>query len=217
MTDREDRTPAWNDPAESGEADGPDEPHPDLADVPDWDDEYLDRVSDRLMHSYDLEKSYREGPERFDMYGRLRVENQKHLFHPALNWANHRAEEHLYVRRVDGVGKADLESLVELGHRLADERIDADEEHFRTDFTFVVVAPRVSPEVASYVADFSDRTMLKFGYYGQYEVNLAVAVPDGKRVVASESADVADAFALWDPVEREPSGLLDRLLGRLKA
>ena len=66
--------------------------------VPDWDDEYLDRVSDRLMYNYDLEKDRRVGGERWDLYGEMRVLSQKQFFHPALSYADHEAEEYLFVR-----------------------------------------------------------------------------------------------------------------------
>ncbi|MFD1586374.1 hypothetical protein ACFR9U_05235 [Halorientalis brevis] len=182
------------------------------SDVPEWDDEYLDRVSDRLMFNYDLDQSYSVEGERFEMYGRLHVESQKQLFHPALNYANYEAQEHLFVTRRDRVTTADLDRLVDLGHALAEEWITADEEHHGTEFTFVVVAPTVPDAVADYVSGFRDRTLLKYGYYGQYEVNLVVVAPDEERLVASEQADVGRAFATWDPLDAGSRGLLERLV-----
>jgi len=102
--------------------------------VPDWDDEYLDRVSDRLMYNYDLEKDRRVGGERWDLYGEMRVLSQKQFFHPALSYADHEAEEYLFVRHESRPTVAELERLVDLGNELADERVVADEEHFGTDF-----------------------------------------------------------------------------------
>ncbi|WP_135829901.1 hypothetical protein [Halorussus halobius] len=190
--------------------DAPDGALPD--DVPDWDDEYLDRVSDRLMYSFDLENGYRVGGEQFDMYGQVRVENRKQLFHPSLNYANHEAREHLFARRTDRVTVADLERLVELGHDLADEWITADEEHFETEFTFVVVASEIPDSVREFVDGFRDRTLLKFGFFGRYEVNLVVANPEDERLVASRNADAAAAFRLWDDVSGSDPGLFQRFV-----
>ena len=190
--------------------DVPEEAIPD--DVPDWDDEYLDRVSDRLMFHYDLENGYRVRGERFDLYGELRVENRKQLFHPTLNYANHEAYEHLFARRLDRVTVEDLERLVEFGHDLADEWIVADEEHFETEFTFVLVASELSEPVRQFVEGFRDRTLLKFGFYGRYEVNLAVVAPGAERLAASRNAEVATAFRLWDDVPRTEPGLFERFV-----
>ncbi|MFB6071248.1 MAG: hypothetical protein ABEJ76_09510, partial [Halanaeroarchaeum sp.] len=100
------------------------EPVEEFEDVPNWDDGYLDRVSDRLMHNYDLEKDVTVHGERFDLAGEMRVENEKHFFHPSLNYANHESREYLYARRQDGVTVADLERLVDLGHDVAEERVE---------------------------------------------------------------------------------------------
>jgi len=202
---------------------GPDEPvapddAPDAAvpeDVPDWDDEYLDRVSDRLMYSFDLENGYRVRGERFDLSGEVRVENRKQLFHPALNYANHEAKEHLFARRADRATVADLERLVELGHDLADDWIAADEEHFETEFTFVLVVPEISESVREFVEGFRDRTLLKFGFYGRYEVNLVVVAPERERLAASRNADAAAAFRLWDAVPEAEPGLVERFVRSL--
>ena len=92
--------------SEPGPSERPDpESHPDLAEVPDWEDEYIDRVSDRLMHNYDLERDFTVEGRRFDLYGRLFVESEKHFFHPVLNYANHRTVEHLFARRFDRVDR----------------------------------------------------------------------------------------------------------------
>ncbi|MGB9963369.1 hypothetical protein [Halobacterium sp. CBA1126] len=182
--------------------------------VPTWDDEYFDRVSDRLMFSYDLERDRAVRGERFDLYGELRMLTQKQFFHPALSYADHEAEEYLFARRTDRPTVADLEALVELGHDLADDWITADEEHYETKFTFVLVAEAVPEDVASYVEGFRDRTLLKYGYYGHYEVNLVVVAPGDERAVASEQADVANAFALWGDLEPEPEGFLSRFAKR---
>ncbi len=153
--------------------------------VPDWDDEYLDRVSDRLLYSYDLEKDHRGGGERWDLYGELRVRSQKQFFHPALSYADHEAEEYLFVRRDSRPTVAELERLVALGHDLADDRVVADEEHFGTDVTFVLVADGIPDDVREFVAGFRDRTLLKFGYHGHYEINLVVVDPESEAYVAA--------------------------------
>ncbi|WP_227353064.1 hypothetical protein [Haladaptatus salinisoli] len=186
-------------------------------DVPDWEDEYVDRVSDRLFVNFDLEKSYSVRGERFTLYGRMLMENQKQFFHRSLNYANHTIEEHLFVRRVESVRVSDIESLVELGHDLADEWIDADEEHFGTEFTFALVAPEIPADVREFVSGFRDRTLLKFGYYGRYEINLVVVAPESEEIVASKNADVSAAFALWRPLESKREGLFGRVVRRLRS
>jgi hypothetical protein len=185
------------------------------ADVPDWDDEYLDRVSDRLMFNYDLERDAVVHGERFPMTGTLEVHSRKQFFHPALSYGHHESEEYLFVRKRARPTVAYLDRLVELGHRIADERVVADEEHFSTDVTFVVVAEALADDAAAFVADHKDRTLLKYGYYGHYEVNLAVVVPGAERLVRSPAADTAEAFALWEPLTEE-KGLLDRLLDAIR-
>ncbi|SFH00663.1 hypothetical protein SAMN04488063_3561 [Halopelagius inordinatus] len=190
-----------------------------LPDVPDWDDEYLDRVSDRLMFNYDLERARRIRGERFEMVGTMRILNRKQFFHPALDYANHESREYLFVRRDSRVTVAELERLVELAHELADdpEWVVADEEHYGTEFTFVAVVSDLSDDVRAFVDSFSDRTLLKFGYYGHYEINLVAVAPETREVVASENADTARAFALWDDVQAfDDRGLLGRLLDRLR-
>lgn len=184
--------------------------------VPDWEDEYLDRVSDRLMHNYDLKKDFDADGELFDLYGQMRIESQKQFLHPSLNYANHGSQEHLFARRVDGISRADVETLVEFGHHLADVWLNPDEEHFSTDFTFVLVAPHVPEEVRGYVSGFTDRTLIKYGYYGHYEVNLVVVAPAEEDIVASKRADVRAAFTLWDDVPAERPGFVGRMLRRLK-
>ncbi|ADQ65887.1 hypothetical protein C499_11801 [Halogeometricum borinquense DSM 11551] len=191
----------------------------DLSHVPDWEDSYLDKVSDRLMFNYDLEKDRSVSGERFDLFGEMRIESEKHFIHPALNYANHESHEFLFARRVTHPTVAELERLVGLGHELADgdDWFVADEEHFGTDFTFVLVANEVPADVREFVAEFSDRTLIKFGYYGHYEVNLAVVAPDEEDAVASQNADVAQAFTLWDDVRQtEQRGVVARVLDRLR-
>ncbi|MFB6095528.1 MAG: hypothetical protein ABEJ71_03625 [Halodesulfurarchaeum sp.] len=198
------------------EADHGEEPGHEI-ERPDWEDEYLDRVADRLMFNYDLEKDYAVAGDTFDLYGQLQIENQKHFFHPSLNYANHESVEHLFVRRVDSVVVSDLETLVELGHRLADEWIALEEEHFSTDFSFVVVVPEIGEDVRQFVTGFKDRNLLKFGFYGHYEINLAVIAPDEEVAVASTNADVVTAFRTWEDLETEDDpGLLQLISRRLK-
>ncbi|WP_458186381.1 hypothetical protein [Haladaptatus sp. NG-WS-4] len=184
--------------------------------VPDWEDEYVDRVSDRLFLNFDLEKSYSVHGRQFTLYGRMLMENQKQFFHQSLNYANHTIEEHLFVRRADSVRVSDVESFVDLGHDLADEWIEADEEHFGTEFTFVVVVPEIPDDVREFVSGFRDRTLLKFGYYGRYEINLVVVAPEREEIVASKNADVGAAFALWRPLDSKERGLLGRVVRRLR-
>jgi len=204
MSDAEERSTA---PESEAEAD---------ADLPDWDDDYLQGVAERLKFNYDLEREYAAGGEDFDMYGRLYVQSQKQFLHQSLNWANYETVEHLLVRRAEGVSTADLDALVDLGHDLADDWIEPDEEHQGTDFTFVLVVPDIPESVRNYVDGFRDRTLLKYGYYGAYEVNLAVVAPDREDAVGSSEADVTTAFELWQDLDAEPSGLLGRLRALLR-
>lgn len=179
--------------------------------IPSWDDEYLDRVAHRLKFNFDLERDKRVRGERFDLYGRMLIESRKQFFHPALRYARQQSLEHLFVSRVDRVRVADLERTVEMAHELADEWIDADEEHHGTEFTFVFVAPDVAPDVREFVEGFRDRTLLKYGYHGHYEVNLAVVAPGAEAHVASENADVWRAFVTWETPDEAAPGLVGRL------
>ncbi|MFB6123790.1 MAG: hypothetical protein ABEJ78_10070 [Haloferacaceae archaeon] len=185
-----------------------------VEDVPVWEDEYVDRVSDRLMFNYDLERDRRVRGETFTLYGRLEMESRKQFFHPSITYGHHELYEHLLTARRDRVTVADLERLVDLGHDLADDWVDADEEHYSTEFTFAVVVPDVSDDVRSFVSGFSDRTLLKYGYNGHYEIHLVVAAPDREDVVASANADVDEAFRTWDTIEEEVHGPLARLKRR---
>ncbi|WP_267163996.1 hypothetical protein [Halovenus salina] len=188
-----------------------------LADVPDWDDEYVDRVSDRLFHNYDLEQDRRVQGQRFTLYGRLKIKRRKQFIHPALTYGDHETTEHLFVRRVDDVSVADLERLSELSDALADEWIDADEEHFGTEFVFGLVAPEVPADIREYVSDYESRTLLKYGYHGHYTVRLFVVAPEQKASVASPDTDVVRAFRLWDEpeTETESAGVFARLRAAL--
>ncbi|WP_199243378.1 hypothetical protein [Halopenitus persicus] len=185
--------------------------HPDRPQVA---DEHLQRVADRLRHSYDLETDRTVRGERFDLYGHLAVESQKQFLHRSINWANHETEEHVFTRRQERLSPSTLDRLVDLGHELAADWIDPDETHQATEFTFVIVVPEITDDVRAYVEGFRDRTLLAFGYYGHYEVNLAVVAPDRETAVASELADVVEAFAFWDREPRtapDPDGLRSRI------
>lgn len=192
------------------------EPAEEDPDVPDWNDEYLDRVSDRLMFNYDLEKEYRTEGESFDLYGEMQMHHQKHFLHPMLSFAHHDTFEYVFARHQDGVRVTDLERVVELGHDLADEWIAADEEHHSTEFIFALVTEEISDDVREFVADFRDRTMLKRGYYGHYEVRLLVVAPDREEIVSSRNAHVEEAFRLWEPIEEKDPTWWDLLTRRLQ-
>lgn len=209
-------SPASDDASSSADETPAPEDAPGPEDVPDWDDEYVDRASDRLMFNYDLEKDRRIRGERFDLFGEMRMASQKHFLHPSLSFAHHEAREYLFVRRADAVAVSDFERLAELGHELADEWVEADEEHYGTEFTFVLVAPSIPDAVRSHVEGFRDRTLLKFGYYGHYEINLVAVAPDREDLVSSENADVRAAFATWEAIEKEEPGLLDLIARRLQ-
>lgn len=184
--------------------------------IPEWDDEYLDGVAARLRHNYDLEKDYMVRGEQFDLYGHMVIHSEKHFLHPAVSFAHHESHEHLFVRRADAVSPASLERLSKLGHDLADAWIDTNEEHYSTEFTFVVVVPRIPDGIASGLSSLDERTLLKVGYHGHYRINGVVVAPEAERLVSSESADVAAAFRLWEPIKTERPGFLDRFVGRLR-
>ena len=196
--------------AERAEADGK------PPEVPEWEDDYLETVSGRLLFNYDLEKEHAIGSERFDLYGHMELHSEKHFFHPALSFAHHESHEHMYVRRSDRATDREIDRLVELGHELAEELIDADEEHYSTDVTFVLVVPEIPDSVRSRVETLDERTLLKYGYYGHYEINLVVVAPDRKELVASDGADVEEAFRTWDPIEKNEPGLLGLIARRLE-
>ncbi|GGJ06971.1 hypothetical protein GCM10008995_16090 [Halobellus salinus] len=206
----------WEDPAGVGAIPKSELPDEIVENVPDWvDDPYLDRVSDRLMYNYTLERDHRLRGTTWDLCGEMRVLNQKQFFHPALSYADHESQEYLYARRVDRPTVRELERLVELGHDLADDRVDGNEEHYRTDVTFVLVADELSDEVREFVDGQRERTLLRYGYYGHYEVNLGVVVPDDRDIVAGEAADVMEAFRLWEDVTDPDEGFLSRLAKRV--
>jgi len=205
----------WEDPAGVDAVPKSELPDEIVENVPDWvDDPYLDRVSDRLMYNYNLERDHRFRGTTWDLYGEMRVLNQKQFFHPALSYGDHESEEYLYARRVDRPTVRELERLVELGHDLADERVTGNEEHYRTDLTFVLVAEELPEDVREFVDGQRERTLLRYGYYGHYEVNLGVVVPGDREMVAGEAADVMAAFRLWEDVSDPEEGVLSRFAKR---
>jgi len=207
-TDAEETAPGQSGAGPPARGDRPD-------DVPDWDDEYVDRVADRLMYNYDLERDKRVEGQRFTLYGEMEMHHQKHFLHPALSFAHHDSFDHVFATRIDAVTVADLESLVSLGHDVAEDWIDANEEHYATELTFAVVTDAISDTVREFVTGFRERTMIKKGYYGHYEINLVVVAPERTDLVASEEASQAAAFRLWDGMEADEKTFLGRLRQRL--
>jgi len=198
-------------PERADDADGAVPADADVPPRPEWDDDYLDAVAERLQHSFDLERDVALDGASWDLYGELNLERQKYFLHPAISYGRHDSDEHLFARRVEAASVADLESLVERGHRLADEWIEANERHYSTEFTFVLVAPEIPDAVRDYVSGFRERTLIKYGYYGHYEVNLVVVAPARESLVASEEADVADAFRTWSAPKERERGLFGRV------
>lgn len=180
-------------------------------DVPDWEDEFLDRVGADLMFNYDLERDYRVRGETFPLYGSLEMDTHKQFIIPHLSYGHQHAHEHLFVDRHDRPRVEDLRRFVDLGHDLAEEWVEANEEHFSTDFTFGLVADDLTDDVRAFVGDLSERQMLKYGFHGHYEVNLFVVSPETEDAVASDNADVAEAFQPWATAEDEEDGVLGRL------
>lgn len=191
-----------------------DEPLPE--NIPTWEDEYFDQVGGRLCYHYDLEKDYQVDDERFPMYGEMVIENEKHFLHPALSFARHESREHLFVRRDDSLTERELDRLVDLGHALADDWIEPDEEHYSTEFTFVSVVPAIPAGIRSKVTGLDERTLLKYGYHGHYEVNLVVVSPTQQDIVANDAADVSEAFSTWEEIERQEPGLLTLIARRFQ-
>lgn len=193
-----------------------DDPATSDADLPEWDDEYVDRVADRLQFNYDLEKDRTVHGRTFTLYGEMLVHSEKHFFHPALSFGYHESREHLFVTQSGRVDVPELETLVEFGHDLAEDWVDANEEHYSTDFTFVVLADEISDSVETFVTTFRDRTLLKYGYHGHYEINVVVVAPDEKTVIASPEADVEQAFDVWTRIEQPEVGLLGLIARRFQ-
>ena len=187
-----------------------------LEEYPEWDDEYFMEVAGRLIYHYDLEKDKRAAGERFPMYGEMTIENKKHFLHPSIEIANHQSYEHLFAQRVDRIRTDDLDRLVELGHDLAADWIDPGPEHYSTEFTFVTVTEAIPDEVRSQVRGLDERTLLKYGYNGHYEVNLVVVAPEQRELLSNDAADVNEAFTTWEEIEREEPGLFGLIKRRLQ-
>lgn len=185
-------------------------------DVPVWEDEYLETVSNRLLFNYDLEKDFQVRGESFEMYAHMEIHSEKHFFHPALSFAHHESHEHLLVRRIDRLDERELDRLIELGHDIAGDWIDPDEEHYSTEITFVLIAPEIPDTVGSRVSNLDERTLLKYGYNGHYEVNVLAVAPEENELVANDSVDVIEAFRTWEPIERDEPGLLGLIARRLE-
>jgi hypothetical protein len=166
------------------------------------------------MFNYDLEQDVSVRGEPFTLRGELRIESHKQFFHPAITYGHQHAYEHLFLTERGPVRVSDLERFAALGRDLADEWVDADEEHYATDFTFVAVTDEISDEVRSHVDSFEDRELIKYGYHGHYEIHLAVVAPDREELVVSRNADVSDALRTWEPIEPD-RGLVERLKRRL--
>lgn len=178
---------------------------------PTWEDDYLDTVGERLENSYDLERAHTVADTTWALYGQLTLERQKYFLHPTVSYARHDSDEHLFVRRVEAIDTETLDTTVDLGHSLADAWIEANERHYSTDLSFVFVAPEIPAAVADRIEGFRDRTLLKYGYHGHYEVNLVVVAPRAKELVASEKADVAGAFRTWESPGKRERGTFGRL------
>ncbi len=211
VTDAETPTPRANDGI-ADRSDGADWPD----DVPRWDDAYLNSVALRLCHHYDLAREYTEvRGERFRMYGELSVRHERHVLHPSITFAQHEAEEYVFVTEHERPRVSDLEALEAIGEQLAEEWVEADEDHYSTDFTFVVVAKELSEDVREFVSTYENRTLLKFGYYGHTEINLVVVAPENETSVGSRSGEIEQAFRVWEPLDPDEPGRLSRLLAWL--
>ncbi len=204
-------------PTDTQDTESGDEPGvADRIELPEWDDAYFDQLAGRLVYNYDLEKDRRVEGESFELYGQLSLTSKKHFLHPALSFAHHESTEHLFATRREALDVSTLDRFVELGHELADEWIEPDEEHFSTDFTFVVVADDVTDDVRDRVDGFQDRTLLKYGYNGHYEISLIVVDPERETIVASPAADATEAARVWADIEREEPGIFGLIARRFQ-
>lgn len=185
----------------------------DTPDIPEWEDPYLTTISERLRHNYDLAKERTVHGQSFALYGHMELHNQRYVLHPALSIGHHEIHEHLFVRRVETMTEETITQLVDLGHELAEdaEWIDPDEEHYATEFTFVLIVPTIPEAVRSTVSGIDERTLLKYGYNGHYEVNVAVVAPETEDLVSNEAADIEPALRTWTPIDADSPGLLARL------
>lgn len=181
-------------------------------DVPVWQENYLDAVGVRLMHYYSLEKDVRIDGQHFELFGEMNVLHERHAFHPALSFAHHKADEYVFATRIDHPDVQDFKRFISLGEQLATEWIDRDENHYSTDFSFAVACSEISDSVRSFVSSYKNRNLLKFGYFGHYEINLIVIDSARKESVASRNADVEQAFRVWEPIIPEEPTRLDRFL-----
>lgn len=184
---------------------------------PQWDDDYLDEVAGRLMFSFDLEKDRDVEGTRFDLYGLMQVESKTHIFHPLMDYGNHFSYEHLFVKRASHIDLDDIDRQIDLGHELASEWIIPDSEHYSTEFTFVSIVPEIPEAVADRVEAYKDRTLMKLGYHGHYEINLVVVNPADEEMNRSQNVDTHRAFRTWEDIENpERPGFIGRVLQSIR-
>ncbi len=183
--------------------------------IPELTDPYVEAVGQRLVHNYDLEGDYTVNGERFDLYGYLEVHNQRQVLHPALSVGHHESREHVFLKRTETLSEADLDRMIELGHALAEEWITADEEHYSTEFIFVFVCSSLSDPVSNRIEELDERTLLKFGYHGHYDIHIAAVDPAQQHLVSNAAFNLTEAVRTWEPVGGTDSGLMPRVVRRL--
>lgn len=183
--------------------------------IPELTDPYLETVGQRLVHNYDLESDYTVNGEQFDLYGYLEVHNKRQVLHPALSVGHHEAREHVFLKRTETLSEADLDRVIELGHALAEEWITADEEHYSTEFIFAFVTTSLAAPVSNRIEELDERTLLKFGYHGHYDIHIAAVDPTQQHLVSNAAFDLTEALRTWDPVSGTDPGLVTRLVRRL--
>ncbi len=187
------------------------------ADVPTWEDEYFQTVSRRLVHNYDLQRDYRVRGESFALYGHMELHSQKQFLHSALSIAHHEAHEHVFLRRAETASQQTIDRVIALGHDLAEEWIDADEEHYSTEFVFGFIVPEIPAALASRVRDVDERTLLKLGYNGHYDIGIVLIAPETRQLAASEAVDIVEALRTWEPIDHDDAGWLGRIVRRLRS
>lgn len=181
--------------------------------VPVWeDDPYLDAIALRLMHHYDLERDKEVDSQVFPMYGRLVIENERHVLHPALSFGYHRSTEHLFVARPPTISEQTLTQAETLGLALADEWVSHDTEHYSTDFTFVFVTSPIPDSVTDWITGYEHRELYKYGYHGHYELNFVATDPEHERLITSANSSIEELLRTWDRPHRDQPSRLSRFL-----
>lgn len=188
---------------------------PSESEFPEWERDYLNRLAGRIVHSYDLEKNKHIRGFDFTLYASFEAQRHKQLFHPAISYAEHNLYEYLFVNEYDTVTIETVDQLIDLGHELADDWIDADDDHYATEFSFGLIVPSIPDDIRQYVSRIDERTMLRYGFDGHYDIHIIVVAPEEQSIVATDRAEIQAAFIEWDTQSRS-TGIFSSLLDQLR-